>query len=371
MAQTAGAIIILFGACLSLLTSLGQLTLRERRVENYNLAALFLVLGLALLQAWGVITGLALDRPDLLFMNLTFFYLLGPIFFTAYYYVIFPASSFPVKKVLLFLPAAAAFAGDMYYLLLPAGDKAAIMGSMFSGESHGIIPLFRAALAGSSAQMVLMLSWLLALLVREKRRHDHGSIITVDIAYTVFTMAAHMVLVSGVVLGSQTIISLGGVTASLLLVAAYVVGFRFPEFLQLLITKASKKKSKPPLTGVDKGQTMEQLMKLMRDDKAYSEEDVKLQDIADELSLTIHQLSHLINEGFSMNFNNFINRFRVDEALRLLIDEPSRSIISIAHDVGFSSKSAFYAAFTRFTGTNPTQFRRQNAGKDPSGNPEL
>lgn len=355
--------IILFGAGLSLLTALGQLTLRERRTENYNLSLLFLVMGLCLVQVYFIGSGLHLENPDLLFLFITFAYLLGPILFTAYYYVIFPVKNFPIRKPLLFLPSLLVFLGDIYYLLLPRGSQLEILSGLFSGADYPMLPVLKTVIGGASVQMIAYLSFLLYLLFVEKKKREHGAIMNVDIVYTFLSMAAHTVLVSGALFSSKMLISLGGIMSSLLLICAYVVGFRFPEFLQLLFIKAIKKTGKPPIPENETTPIKEQLMKLMVEEKIYSEEDITLQDIADELSLTIHQTSHLINEHFDMNFNNFINRFRVDEARKILLENPSRSIISIAHEVGFSSKSAFYSAFSRFTGMTPTTFRREKPQK--------
>ncbi|HOW82370.1 MAG TPA: helix-turn-helix domain-containing protein [Spirochaetota bacterium] len=356
-------IIILFGAGLSLLTSLGQLTLRERRTENYNLVFLFLVLGLCLLQIYFVTSGLYLERPGSVFLFLTYAYLLGPILFIAYYYVIFPVRGFPVRKTLLFIPSMAAFIVDLYYFFQPKNVQIQILNGIFPGREGLLTPFVKSVIAGSSVQAIAYLTFLLILLFREKSRHDHGTIMNVDICYSVFSMAAHAVLVSGAVFSSLTLITLGGVMSSLLLICAYVVGFRFPEFLHLFFIRAVRKGGKSPISGIETDEVMERLMKLINDEKIYSEEDITLQDLADELSLTIHQTSRLINEQFNMNFNNFINKFRVDEAGRILVDDSSRSIISIAHEVGFSSKSAFYSAFSRFTGVTPTVFRKEKTAK--------
>ncbi|HOO71555.1 MAG TPA: helix-turn-helix domain-containing protein [Spirochaetota bacterium] len=357
-------IILLFGGGLSLLTAVGQLSLRERREENINLAFLFSVLGMCLLQTDFVNNNLMFETPELLFMFMTFAYLLGPILFIAYYYVIFPVETFPVKKVLLFIPSMVSFIVDIYYLMLPRAEQIRILEGVFSGKPGPLVMPVKAIILGSSIQIIILLSILLVILIKEKRRGEYGNIMTVDIVYTALSMLAHIVLVSGAVFSSRALLCSGGIFASLLLIGAYLVGFRFPEFLQLLFIKAVKKKGRSPISGIETEQVNGQLMKLMTDEKIYSEEDITLQDLADELSLTIHQLSHLINENYNMNFNNFINSFRVEEAMKMLVEESSRSIISIAHEVGFSSKSAFYAAFARFTGMTPTQYRKENLVKE-------
>jgi AraC-like DNA-binding protein len=62
-----------------------------------------------------------------------------------------------------------------------------------------------------------------------------------------------------------------------------------------------------------------------------------------------------------MNFFDFINQYRVEEAKKLLADvETKRSILDIALMVGFNSTSTFYTAFKKFTGDSPVKFRKMN-----------
>ena len=74
--------------------------------------------------------------------------------------------------------------------------------------------------------------------------------------------------------------------------------------------------------------------------------------------MTAHQLSQLLNEKLNVNFYTFINKYRIQEARRILTEEPDKSIIAIAYDVGFNSKSSFYEAFSKFTGKTPYRYRK-------------
>lgn len=97
----------------------------------------------------------------------------------------------------------------------------------------------------------------------------------------------------------------------------------------------------------------------MTENKPYLNEDLSLRELAESLELTPHQLSRILNERLQTNFNNYINRRRVLEACDILEREPERSVLSIAYEVGFNSKSSFYEAFTRFKNTSPGTYRRE------------
>ncbi|WP_084137994.1 helix-turn-helix domain-containing protein [Chryseolinea serpens] len=72
-----------------------------------------------------------------------------------------------------------------------------------------------------------------------------------------------------------------------------------------------------------------------------------------------HQLSKLINERCGKSFAEFINEKRVQEFIRRMNDGQYRnlSLLGIALDVGFNSKSSFNLIFKKVTGHTPTEFK--------------
>ncbi|MBX7218584.1 MAG: helix-turn-helix domain-containing protein [Blastocatellia bacterium] len=110
----------------------------------------------------------------------------------------------------------------------------------------------------------------------------------------------------------------------------------------------------------DRGERLaEQLQKLVVTQKPYLQPELTLRDVAASLSATPQQVSQLINERFDQNFSDWVNRHRVEEAKRRLADPRHKhlSILAIAEDSGFNSKSTFNAAFKKHTGVTPSQFR--------------
>ena len=73
-----------------------------------------------------------------------------------------------------------------------------------------------------------------------------------------------------------------------------------------------------------------------------------------------HALSQLINEELGQNFFDYINSFRIQEFERRLVDPRNAhvSILGIAMDVGFNSKSSFNTAFRKFKGMTPSEYRK-------------
>ncbi len=102
----------------------------------------------------------------------------------------------------------------------------------------------------------------------------------------------------------------------------------------------------------------ENLQKSMNQDKAYLTEELTLSALSQDIGCTAHHLSQVINDKFSMNFSEYINRQRIDEAKHILLDKNSQmTVADIAFHVGFNSLSAFNSAFKKFTSKTPTNFK--------------
>lgn len=106
---------------------------------------------------------------------------------------------------------------------------------------------------------------------------------------------------------------------------------------------------------------VEQLERLLLDNRLYAEENLRVADVAQRLDLRADQLSQLINDHFGSNFNRYINRLRIDDAKRRLQETPELGVLRIAYECGFATKSAFNAAFKLETGVSPTEFARKLA----------
>lgn len=94
-------------------------------------------------------------------------------------------------------------------------------------------------------------------------------------------------------------------------------------------------------------------------EKPYLDSDLTLPKLASDLDVSTHHLSQIINEVHGKNFFNFINQYRVEEVKRKIQDEKFQnySLLGIALESGFNSKSAFNRVFKDVTGTTPSSFR--------------
>jgi len=106
----------------------------------------------------------------------------------------------------------------------------------------------------------------------------------------------------------------------------------------------------------------ERLVSYMAEKKPYLNPDLNLPQLAGDLNIPSHYLSQVINQNTGHNFYDFINHYRVEEVKNKIIDPlyQKYSILGIAFDAGFNSKSAFNRAFKYITGQTPTHYKKQH-----------
>ena len=104
---------------------------------------------------------------------------------------------------------------------------------------------------------------------------------------------------------------------------------------------------------------VDELKKIMSDGQTYSDHNLRIADLAAKLKVPEYQLRRTINSSLGyQNFNQFVNRYRIEKAAQRLIDESRTQILTIALDVGFRSISSFNTAFRAQYRMTPTDYRR-------------
>jgi AraC-like DNA-binding protein len=117
-----------------------------------------------------------------------------------------------------------------------------------------------------------------------------------------------------------------------------------------------------PLTKEEKpdDEVISRLKQYMETNKPYLDPELSLSTLSKGIGLNRNQLSQLINEGIGENFYDFVNRYRVEEVKRLMVDPQKQNynLLGIALEAGFKSKSTFNLIFKRFTGLTPTEYKK-------------
>ena len=97
---------------------------------------------------------------------------------------------------------------------------------------------------------------------------------------------------------------------------------------------------------------------IIQEDSLYINSELTLLDVAKKLDTNISIISKSINQGFKMNFNDFINNYRIEEVKKAFEngEHKKTTLLGIAFDCGFNSKATFNRAFKKNTGFSPKEY---------------
>jgi AraC-like DNA-binding protein len=140
------------------------------------------------------------------------------------------------------------------------------------------------------------------------------------------------------------------------------LGLRDPVGLRATPPAAALRKYETSsLTGERAARGLNTLLHALEVDRAYLDPDLTLTSLAARLRMPVSHVSQIINERLHQSFTDLINHYRVEEAKRRIVDPAWRhySLLAIAEDVGFRSKSNFNAVFKKHTQVTPSEFREQ------------
>ena len=351
--------ILLSGASLSMVFALIHL-MRKERVENFNLSLLLFCISLLQFQAWALLSGALSAHPWLFSFYPSLLYLSIVFAWRAYFFVVYPPEDLYPHWKLLFLPLLYSLPLDMY--LLTTGEST-VAGLVIPGASVPG-PGSRWVMGFYFLSIIILFFLFLSLMIRmtgDYRAGRRSRAMPVNGLYVLLTLGSAAAVLGGYVGGSLPAVQWGSVGITLLFAASCIIGVRYPNLIQLIIREVQDQVAKREvLTGIDTESLKDHLHRLMIEEALYTSDSVSLQQVADALNVTTHQLSCLVNKSCNSNFNVFVNRYRIEAARDKLIQEPERSVLSIAFEVGFNSKSAFYEAFSKFSGMTPKEFRQKH-----------
>ncbi len=200
------------------------------------------------------------------------------------------------------------------------------------------------------------------------------------VRYVVYAYLILFVLASFLIFGAiqfqlfpiKNAFALVGICLSLMLIAFGFYGFRqtaiFSNIDSQEIPSLDIDNSIPGKASYSKsGLTPEKIKSLanrltehMEIEKPFLDENLNLSILADQSEISQPHLSQIINQHFEMNFYDFVNRYRVEEAKQKLssLDFVHLSVLGIAFDCGFKSKSSFNRYFKKYTGVSPSAYKK-------------
>lgn len=181
-------------------------------------------------------------------------------------------------------------------------------------------------------------------------------------------LGAALLVVLGVAVEHPGFPLLYGSAITTLLAGGHLLYQRFPTLIEAVgdeLREAAEAAGLAPeprrsqLGGIDVPARLAGLHHALEVDRLYRHEELTLAQLATAVDLTPHQLSELVNEHLGMNVPRLLKQHRVADAKDLLLKKPSMSVLEVGLAAGFSSLSAFYAAFRELEGMAPGMYRKQ------------
>ncbi len=360
---------LVFGPFLCLLMSTAQILKKDRKLSIYYSLA-HLTMGLWLFQSLVYSAALFSYSHYIItaLLPLSFF---APLFQRYRYTWVVCSTGSPEDKYLKIMYAPAVFTAAFLIFLIIMYDrdllnKYLIFNPILSRNFvqlpmpfkilHLLYPLSKiiSIISLCSLQFILIKLW--------KSKGENAPRVSIRLSFFIITLiitATSLVLIGDFISFS---FCLAGITlANITICIMVIVSYRYPSLRKYVIYEIDKTRYiRSKIKGLDIDSIIKRILEIMEIEKAFSDEDFSLKNLARELEINTQQLSEILNERMGKSFNTFINEYRIREAKLLLIDEPGRSINSIADAVGFNSNTAFTITFSKYEGCSPSRYRKQN-----------
>lgn len=346
--------------CAALLLSAGLLMF-SRAYRSVLLSLLVFSLGYLNFYLFLAGRDLLREYPALLFTNVIVAVNIGPLFYLYMKTVLSPRKYFQIKDLLYFITPLIIIAALLPFLTLPSSQKILLNGGFAETQIFSPLRIFVMAAIANMLVFALVTTYRFVFKTR-----DLGFIFS-KFRSNMFLFVCAVVLVSLFMLnGVFSFFNMMGaiflktapynLVFSLIILSIYFLNQRF-VYLFLYGSLAAKGRSKDLLGKIDTQRLEKRLCALMQDQHLYCDEALSLATLSRAAGLRSHQLSQYLNDEHGVNFNSYVNAFRINEAKRLIETEKDADILSIAFRVGFNSYSAFSAAFKKQTGVSPGRFR--------------
>jgi len=121
---------------------------------------------------------------------------------------------------------------------------------------------------------------------------------------------------------------------------------------------------KPLVNNADMHRMLKHLLVFMDSDKPFLNPELTIQELSSRVNIQKHHLTYIINNGLHKNFFNFVNEYRVEEFKKKAANTnyDHLTLLAIAFDSGFNSKSSFNNIFKNITGQTPSEYKKGLGG---------
>ena len=106
----------------------------------------------------------------------------------------------------------------------------------------------------------------------------------------------------------------------------------------------------------------EKILRIIVMEKKYKDKDYSAKKLAEDLGTNTRYISAVVNVRFHMNYTSFVNKFRIEEAMTILVDRRYQNLRmeEVSDMVGFANRQSFYASFFKLMNMTPRDYRIQH-----------
>ncbi|TGK15111.1 AraC family transcriptional regulator [Leptospira fluminis] len=350
-----------FGTYLGFLLCVGQCVLERKSALNRLLSLLFLFLGILVGSGLAMVSGLYRFSPRFVLLHIPALGSIGPALYGIHRIIRdseVEESFFGLDKKHFLLPVAF----WVLYAAICVSDSESLVNGFerFVSRSTSLDLIFYAPFAVLAGYILGLLKGIRILFKVAVLREEWTTRVLLYILLA--TIANHTVGALYLWGKNPLFLLVSANMMTLSLCVSYLIGRKYPAYfqnLQQVARDAIRKYSRSLLQGMDLQTLRENLRVAMEVDRLYRDEELSLASLAEEMALSSHQLSELINQEMGKNFSAFVNEYRIREACELLKKDKNRSILDIGYEVGFRSKTSFHRAFLKEIGLPPSEFREK------------
>lgn len=112
----------------------------------------------------------------------------------------------------------------------------------------------------------------------------------------------------------------------------------------------------------------ERILNIIVMQKKYKDKDYSAKKLAEDLGTNTRYISAVVNVRFHMNYTSFVNKYRIEEAMSILVDKryQDKTIEEVSDMVGFANRQSFYASFYKLMGMTPKDYRMMHLQQHPA-----
>jgi AraC-like DNA-binding protein len=112
----------------------------------------------------------------------------------------------------------------------------------------------------------------------------------------------------------------------------------------------------------------EKILNIIVMQKKYKDKNYSAKRLAEDLGTNTRYVSAVVNVRFHMNYASFINKYRIEEAMSILVDKRYQDLRmeEVSDMVGFANRQSFYASFYKLMNMTPREYRMQHLQQHPS-----